>query len=160
MAQPKWRVVYQTDYSTLFEDTTGVYPPELEVAEEYEGKRGKTRFLVFRVVLDRLKEVGGRGAYFRGQATKDSYVIPYAYDRSWSHPIESYKEWFSDSLGAVARSAGGDRQDLVDALCSDDPRERAAAYQDIAGHHGWENFDSEPLDLSEAEFEKRMDEKP
>ena len=40
---------------------------------------------------------------------------------------------------------------LADALCSDDGKERAWAYQCIYDYHGWDNGDSCPSTLTRAE---------
>ena len=31
--RPEWKLVYATDYSALYVDTTGVYDPELAIAQ-------------------------------------------------------------------------------------------------------------------------------
>lgn len=158
MSQPVWKQVWATDYSALYEDTTGVYDAELEIAQEYEGKPYTTRYCVYRLSLDRLKVV---------HEGPNSYLVPHKYNSTWPHPVASYEEWFSDSLAAVARSFtyGDDKEEdigacLVEDLCGTDISARACAYEAIGGYHGFDNFDSYPLDLSEEEWDERLRHNP
>ena len=64
------------------------------------------------------------------------------------------KDWFD--LDSVASCVGSTREELVKLLNSDNPVDRARAYVDIGSFHGFENFDSYPLDLSEAEMVRRF----
>lgn len=139
MSQPNWKQVCSTDTSRLLVDTTGVYPPEMEIAQEDEGAK---RFYVYRVVLDPVKKVG-------------KYLVPAGYTESWTHPVHSYNEWYAKDLASVARSCGTTKAKLVAALCSDEPQDRAWAYDCIGGHHGFDNFDSDPLVLTERELNMR-----
>lgn len=145
MSQPNWKL-YQSlgDRGNVYVDTTGVYEPEAEIWEEYENERGKTRFLVYRFTLERK-------SYYKGN------IIPYGFHKrkDLPHPIGQYTEWYSKDLDRVARSSGTTRTDLVRALTSKDPMDRLWAYECIAGHHGYDNLDSDPLDLSEKELEER-----
>lgn len=143
MAQPKWKLVYSTDYSALFIDTTGVYEPELMIAQEWEDD-GETKFEVFRFPIDKLKTIG-----------KNDYLVSVKYDSSWPHPVHQYNEWFADSLDAVASYIGSDEEALIEALISDDPKQRAWAYESIGSYHGFMNFDSYPRTWSEEEMDKR-----
>lgn len=141
MSQPIWKLLYATDYSALYVDTTGVYDPEMEIAEEIFDAPGHERFFVYRFPIERLKRV-----------TDDDgniYVVPYRYDASWRYPASQYREWYLDTIGDIARSVGRTAEDLIDALCSEDPRERSFAYLDIGGYWGYDNLDSYPLRISE-----------
>lgn len=57
----------------------------------------------------------------------------------------------------VARSHDQDVEELRAAFESDDPMQRAWAYETWAGHYGWHEFDSYPLSLTCAEMNKRYD---
>lgn len=145
MSQPNWKLLNSLgDRGNVYVDTTGVYDPEAEIWEDYEDERGKLRFLVYRFSLERK-------SYYKGN------VIPFDFHKRHDlpHPIGSYTEWFSKDLAKVASSAGTTRTALVRALTSDKPMDRLWAYESIAGYHGYENLDSDPLNLSEKEFEKR-----
>jgi hypothetical protein len=148
MSQPKWKLVYATDYSAVFEDETGVYPPEMEIASEYEDRRERTRFMLHRFPLDPLKKVKRDGK---------TYIVSWRWAPEWPHPIKDYEDWFIKDLGDVARSIGSTKEELINALTSEDPKELAWAYEAIGGYHGLDNLDSHPLDLSEKNLEERIE---
>lgn len=70
--------------------------------------------------------------------------------------VDPAKEWFGKDLAAVAQSMGTDPAELSKMFQSDDVMERASAYMDVIGHHGVQNFDSDPLTLTRAEVEARF----
>jgi hypothetical protein len=144
MSQPKWIEKACTDFYRLLIDETGVYEPEVEIA----GEIGEERYQLFRVPLERFKTV---------IVDDTRYIVPAGYETSWPHPAGSYQPWFYDDLGSVADSAGTDRDTLVEQLCSEDPEQRLHAYVDIAGYHGWINFDHGPFEVSEQELDERWD---
>jgi hypothetical protein len=146
MSQPIWKRLWSTDYSQVFEDETGAYEPEMEIAQEYETPKGRTKFMVYRFSLDKLKLV---------PEGNKAYLVPGRYDESWPHPLKSYEEWFAKDLKSVARSIGGDEMDLAKAFTSDDVQDRASAYEPVGGYHGFDNLDSDPRDLTEKELNKR-----
>lgn len=136
--QPRWKCIQATDYDRVLVDETGVYVPEMEIAEE--AREG--RFKVFRFSLDRLKEVNG-------------FLVPFTYGADWPHPVASYEEWFADDLPDVERTCGLDPGTLRALLLSDEPLARAEAYECIGQHHGFVNLDSDPLMLTENELDAR-----
>jgi len=99
-------------------------------------------YLVYIFDLERFKLVEG-------------YLVPIRYDKSWPHPVERYDEWFHKELSKVAASMGQDPRDLEKAFTSKDPIELARAYEDVANYHGWENFDTGPVQLKRSEVKKR-----
>jgi len=144
MRDPRYRTIFQSDYSWLEEDDKG--DAYLEIAQEDED--GK-KFYVYRFDLEQLErlKVGGKVLYVL-KSIADSYrkgKLPY--------PVETYREWYLRDLKSVASSADTTVRDLLDDLCSDDPRERSRAYEDIGGHYGFDNFDSYPLVMGYKEFE-------
>ena len=132
-SQPIWTILFETDDTTLRIDTTGVYDPELDLFsdDEESGKR-----YTHTVCLEQLFLVEGR---YVTRTIADGFKAG-----TLPHPITSYGEWFYRDLGSVAESCGTTREELLESLCSSDPRELASAYQDIAGYHGADNFDSYP----------------
>jgi hypothetical protein len=60
-------------------------------------------------------------------------------------------------IDSVADSAGQDPKELAAAFTSDDPMQRAWAYETWAGHYGWHEFDQYALTLTCAEMNKRYD---
>jgi hypothetical protein len=146
MSQPQWKTLFCTDYSRVQIDETGVYAPEMEVAQDNGDDESAPAFAVYRFSLDKLKTVRANGK---------AYLVPAAYDATWPHPVASYQEWFADDLKAIAASAGTTRRELVAAFTSDDVNARAWAYETVAGYHGFANLDSDPLCLTEEEFNDR-----
>lgn len=138
-AQPVWKFVDNLgdaspiDYGGLFlyRDETGVYAPELERLD-----CDHPRYEIHRVCLDKCAEVNG-------------HVI-HDLDFARANPAK-YEEWFSDSLDSVAATMGTTRAAIVEGLCSDDIKARALAYMAIYDHHGWDNVDSDPLQMSRPE---------
>lgn len=124
MSQPQWKLHTSCDYFAIFVDESGVYAPEIELAEEINDDS----FEIYRWSLDQL-----------------------TFDEDGELCNEhGHEEWFQTcdaGLPSVARSAGRTTRDLEDALASDDIMERARAYLDIAGYHGAMNFDQYPLTL-------------
>lgn len=57
----------------------------------------------------------------------------------------------------VARTTDQDPDELAAAFVSNDPLERAYAYETWAGHYGWHEFDQYPLVLTRLETEERYD---
>jgi hypothetical protein len=185
MSQPEWEVFRSLgDRGIVLVDKTGIYGPEAEIWETYECERGcsredhkhaeakakaeademwdesRNRTLVFRFEIERF-------SLYREEIDADSYayremLIPFGFDKRTDlpHPISSYKQWFSDDLASVASSAGTTREELVEGLCSEDIMARLWALECIAGHHGYENFDGYPLDLSVEEMARREECQP
>lgn len=148
--QPIWKLLWSTDYSALYTDETGVYPPELQIAQT-DDDAGIT--YVYRFPLDRCWQVtDDDGSTFltdmnpeRATRTGDPFKdLPY--------PLSHYVPWFRNDLGNVASSVGRSVAEIVGDLCSDDPSRLAHAYEDIGGYHGFDNFDSSPEEWTEHEF--------
>jgi len=132
MSQPTWKLLTSTDYFAIFVDETGVYAPEIELAEDLGSS-----FEVYRWSLDRLRfDDDGKLCNEHGHC-----------------------EWFQTchaGLKSVAESCGRTVRDLEDALASDDIMERAHAYMDIAGYHGAVNFDQYPAtDITDDQLTER-----
>ena len=86
----------------------------------------------------------------------DDAGVTYVYRFPIPVVTDAVGEWFGDDLNSVAITNGLSVSKLKAALASPDPRKRFWAYHDIASYHGFENFDSDPLVLSNLEFEKRQ----
>lgn len=149
--QPQWKLVYATDYSALYLDATGVYPPELVIAQTLDDADQDdieaTAAVVYRFPLDRCWQVtrDDGSTFLCEQNPARESELPY--------PIASYRPWFADHLGAVASSVGGTVAELVAGLCSDDPVDLASAYESIGGHSGFDNFDHYPEECPASEFD-------
>lgn len=143
MSLPQWKVVVQSDFYRIENDETGVYEPEMEVVDEVNERS----FLLYRFPLEKQKKVG-------------PFLVPFKYQKeTWPFPTKLYEPWFVSGLESIAASFGASKLDLVMALCSEDPIERAWAYQAIGGHYGWLNFDGYPTVMSSEGLDKRWDTK-
>lgn len=146
--QPEWELVgtigdrnpveYGGGY--IFRDKTGVYQPEVEYIEpmEYAPEDGSgTGITVNRVVLE-------KHTYIDGILSDNKY-----------HPDKPV--WYADKLDSVCRCCDCDRDEIIGQLCSEDPVARAWAYETLASHFGWHEFDHYPLTLTADEAEKRYE---
>lgn len=149
MSWPKWKLLTSADTWRILIDETGEYPAELEIADEVYDAKPSARFLVFRLPLDRYKEI---------REDNEIYLVPVGYAATWSRPASAYEAWFVKDLPDIARSNGTTEEEIRKQLCSDDPLMLANAYQSIAGYWGWDNFDQYPLRLSEDELNERWNE--
>jgi hypothetical protein len=149
--QPQWELVYSTDYSALYRDATGVYPPVLCIAQTLddvdEDDIEATAAVVYRFPLDRCwRVIDDDGTwYLTEQNPADAASLPY--------PLRSYAPWYAKHLGDVSSSIGCGISDLIDNLCSDSPAALAQAYEAIGGYHGFVNFDESPDSRTASEFE-------
>jgi hypothetical protein len=85
-----------------------------------------------------------------------TYLVSGGWDPSWSKPVHVYEEWFARDLKGIADSIGSTRQELVQAFTSEDPLQRAWAYEAVGGYHGFENLDTDPLrGLTEKQLDSR-----
>lgn len=154
MSQPNWELVYATDYSALYRDRTGVYDPELTIAQIVddadEDDIEAAAAVVYRFPLERCWRV----TEDNGDGTTTTYLTDMdpAHEAELPHPLRSYVPWYAESLGEVA-SSGMPIVELTDALCSDDPKALANAFEAIGGHHGYDNFDQYPEEWTATEFE-------
>lgn len=154
--QPNWELIANLgdtnplDYGGYFiyRDTTGVYSEEGEKLFVDENESGDV-FTVHRFSLDRLKLV-------QDEKTGVTYLAPLRYEASWPHPLSQYDEWFNKDLNRVADFIGQTVIELREAFCSENPLDRAHAYQAIGDYHGYVNLDSYPLTFnSRTEVEER-----
>jgi hypothetical protein len=151
--QDEWKTLYQSDSEWLRVKKDGS-EPTLEIAEEvdtYEDEEGneQRKFVLHRFDVERFKLVSDP------DDPMTTYLVPEAYEASWPHSLSSYEEWFARDLAEVARSVGADPLELATRFTSKDPKVRASAYVDVGGYHGLDNFDSDPLQLTEPELDKR-----
>lgn len=131
--QPKWKLVAQLgdvnwiDEGGLFvyEDATGVYPPEIEMLRSAVADDGVTgRWISYRAVLE--------------PCTLQNGVLS---DNRF-HPDKP--AWFADRLAGVASYIGQPLDELVLWFLSPEVVLRARAWESIGDYFGWENLDSQP----------------
>lgn len=148
MSQPEWECIAQLgDASPLeyggywiFRDKTGVYCEEaerLDVGTE-EGDGGTA----YRFILEKCTWVNG--------VLSDNQFHPG--HPAWFAQPETEVRRTTSLLKNLAEFAG---RSLIDEFCSDDPLERARAYESVGEYHGFGNLDHEPLELTEQEIQSR-----
>jgi len=145
--QPVWKLtanlgdVHPLDYGGffVFEDETGVYPPE---AELLIGPVDDEQYTVFRFILERCTLING--------ILSDNKFHPEL--MAWFGYRDKDRPQDSD-LNDVARYA--DMPNIAELLCSESAIDRAHAYRAIGEYHGFGNLDSYPLTLTRVEAQKR-----
>lgn len=152
--QPSWKCianlgdVHPIDHGGYFVyvDKTGVYPEEGEVLIVPNEEGGK--YTVYRLSLDRCTLVNG--------ILSDNKYHP-EHAAWWAHPESQRKERPQDStyLLNVAECSGTTPEELAEWFCSEDPLQRAEAYNAVGMYHGYDNLDSYPLQLTRSEVTKR-----
>jgi len=149
MSQPIWTFVTNLGDASpiehggifLYKDETGVYPDEIEIIESIE-EVSPGKVLIYRVCLDQYKMV-------------EEYLVPSGYDDSWPFAACMYQSWFVEDLHSIADTVYRSYQELIDGLCSNDGKQRAMAYQNIAAYWGWADFDDYPQEMTKKKAEKR-----
>ncbi len=157
--QPVWKKIgtvgdvnpLDYDGGFIYEDETGVYPPELEYiqAQSESNADESGPWKVYRWSLDRCETV---------TVGEKTLLVPFGFPTraDLPHPITDYDEWFNSDLESAASSADRTVENLRAAFCHEDAQLRAWAYLDLAQYHGFENFDSDSLTFtSRKELEAR-----
>ncbi len=162
MSQPVWELVYASDYSALYRDTTGVYPPELAIAQTNddhdEDDFESVAAYVYRFPLERCWQVSEHDASDGSTRTFLTDMNPERAVKTGNpykdlpYPLSTYVPWFAKHLESVASSVGETIEDLTAQLCTDDPAMLARAYESIGGHSGFNNFDDPGEEWTENEF--------
>ncbi len=142
--QPNWKLVAQLgdknpiEYGGYFiyEDTTGVYPPEGELLISPEDDSGKWE--IRRFILEPCTFIDG--------ILSDNKYHP-------NHPA-----WFARDLKSVADFGGMAIDQLVLDLIGDEIHAKAQAWRLIGEYHGFDNLDSYPLYFKRSEVEARYKE--
>lgn len=152
--QPAWKLVANLGDANpiehgglfVFEDTTGAYPPEIELieqpSEEFEdystdsGWKPSARWTVRRAVCEPCTYVCG--------VLSDSPSYP---------KIEA---WFADAIDSVAESSGMERDEFIRMITVGTVVERAEAWRIIGDYFGWDTLDSYPLELTRKEAIARL----
>lgn len=154
MSQPIWKLVAQLgdvnpiDHGGYFvyEDTTGVYPPEAELLRNHDDDGEDGPWTVFRFSLDRCTFIDGvlsDNPYHPGLPAW--FATPY-WDDNGQHR----------DTAKVARFIGAPESELIEDLCSEDIVRRALAYQAIGDYHGFIEFDQYPIsDFDRSQLEAR-----
>ena len=142
MSQPNWKLignlgdVNPIDYGGyfIFEDTTGVHPPEAEYLTDPDENGTRT---VYCFILE--------SCTYQNGILSDNKFHP-------DHPA-----WFAGDLNNVCSYMGVEELELIRLFCSDDSLERASAWRMVGRCHGFGNLDQYPLQLNEEETRERYE---
>lgn len=143
MSQPKWKLVgnlgdvdvfHGSRY--VFEDTTGVYPPEMEIISPFTDKGIKWE--VSRIVLE-------PHTFINGVLSENKF-----------HP--EYPAWYANKLDNVAASCGTSVNEIISLLTAPEALKRAEGYGLLYDHFGPQEFgDDMDVITTEKELRKRYD---
>jgi hypothetical protein len=158
MSQPDWKVVYTTDSEQLLIDKNGIYNPMLEIAEFTEDCSDETEGQLFQVVLEQFVQSGSRlrdrvnnfQPWFEDDMHdfSDCVANRSSYCKKCGRHVSRYLTMAAESVGMTAES-------LRDSFCSDDPVTLALAHSTVAGCHGYENYDTQPLTMTMRKLKER-----
>lgn len=181
--QPEWEYVANLGDASpidhggffIFEDRTGVYPPEVEVLippeeddsdEDFEDEDSdedpvnalleagahdedeEGKYLIFRFVVEPCTYING--------ILSDNKFHP-DHPAWFATPEERKKDRPQDStyLSCIASAVGRTTEDLIKDFLSEDVKVRAAAWREVGEVHGWENLDSYPQKVTRKEAKER-----
>jgi hypothetical protein len=127
----------------VFRDTEDGDRAFMEIVEPpIDESEGPEKWTIYRFDLDRLRLV---------EKDRTFYLVALNWDETWPHPLHHYDEWFHDSLDEVANFVGANFQDLRVAFTSENPVERAWAWDAVVSHYGPFELDQYPLSLGQHE---------
>jgi hypothetical protein len=154
--QPTWRLLDNLgdrtpiDYGGyfVFEDTTGVYPPEVELLEpppDDVEDPDRMRWTIYRFTPARC-------TFQNGVLSDNPYhpEIP-----AWFASTDHDRPQDTTRIANLANYTGSAELDLIRGFCSEDPIARADAYRTVGDYHGFDNLDQYPLILNREEVEHR-----
>jgi hypothetical protein len=140
--QPIWKLVAQLGDADpiehggyfIYEDTTGVYPPEaahLIAPEDDDGT-----WIEYRFILEPCTWIDG--------ILSDNKFHP------------GHAAWFAENIESVASCSGQPEVSaFISSLTGDSITDRAWAWRAIGEYHGFENLDSYPNSFTREEIEAR-----
>lgn len=134
----------------VFRDRQGKWPDRAEYLDVPTGEPGDETYIVYRFDLDRCTFIKG---ILSDNPYHPDYPVWFARRDEEHKQRHGYDQWsnFTD----LARDMGLTPEEFAADFCSPDPVIRARAYEEIAHHHGWIEFDQYPLTLSRQEAWER-----
>lgn len=154
--QPNWKVIANLgdvnpiEYGGyfVFEDTTGVYPPEAELLIAPDEDEDGATWLVYRFALDRCTLIDG--------ILSDNQFHP-NFPAWFAKPESERVNRPQDTtyLSNVACCFSMELEELQRLFISDSAVERAHGYRAVGDYHGFVNLDSDPLTLTRDEVTAR-----
>ncbi len=163
MSQPIWKFVanlgdkHPLEYGGLFvyEDTTGVYPPEAELLE-LQDESDDPHYLAYRFVLDECFWTNVQGVMVlsdnKFHKDKPAWFAKPEIERAARPQDTTYLKSLADTFGLEV-------EDLVKMFTSPNSVERACGWRLVGEYHGMRNLDDYPLELRKREARKRYLEK-
>jgi hypothetical protein len=155
MTQPQWKRIANLgdqsanhgclDYGAFFiyEDTTGIYPPEGELIEELENDR----ITIYRFTLDQCTFTNGVLSDNPFHPELSVWFAPSAAERA-ARPQDS-------NLAQLCATVDITEDEFIALITSPKTLDRAQAWRMVGEYHGFNELDSDPLTLSQAEAEER-----
>jgi hypothetical protein len=161
MSQPKWKFLanlgdtHPLTYGGWFvyEDETGVYPPEAEVVV-LDDETEDPHYTVYRFVLEPHTFVNG---VLSDNPSHPDHPVWYAAKDPGHKERHGYDGW--TNFCRMAEAIGKTPEEFAAMFCSPDPRVRAMAYREVAEYHGYDELDQYPLKMRKRELRKRYLEK-
>lgn len=154
MTQPVWKLVGNLgdvnplDYGGFFVyvDTTGVYPPEVEVLqvdenEQDEDNNDNGHWTVYRFILEPCTFINWVLSDNRSHPDKPAWFAT-PESRKLDRPQDTC--YFS----GLCQFCDIEPEELVRLFCSDDPLERAQAWRTVGDYHGYDELDPDPLEFT------------
>jgi hypothetical protein len=159
MSQPRWKFVANLgDRNPLEEggyfvyvDETGVYTAEaerLEISKCETAAGDLATYEVYRFSLERCTYVNGILSDNKFHPNKPAW---------WAKPESERAEYpyHTTYLENMLVYTDQPLEEVVKSFCSEDPVERARAYELVGFYHGWINLDSYPIELTYEEALER-----
>jgi len=158
MSQPKWEYLANlgdVDFIEhggvlVYQDTTGVYQPEMEIVippEEWEKKREWT---VHRVMLEKCYLTDGILSDNKFHLNHPVWWWHKDAEHKQRHGYDQYHNFCS-----IAEGINITPEAFEQMFCSDDVVERARGYRELGEYHGWANFDDYPITFSGRDIRRR-----
>lgn len=152
--QPNWKLIANLgDVNPLnyggyfvYEDTTGVYPPEAEKLFTPENEGGE--YTVYRFILEPCTFINGILSDNPHHPEISAWFAKPEAERATRPQDTTYLKSLIDYNRIPEET-------LIGMFCSPHAVERALAWEIVGQYHGWANLDQYPLTLSEAEARAR-----
>lgn len=153
--QPEWKLIANlgdasADYGDLsygafyiYEDVTGVYPPEAEYIIAPDDDHGK--WYVYRFILEPCTYINGVLSDNPYHPETSAWFAPSAAEQA-ARPQDS-------NLAHLCKSMDTTESEFIALITSADPLARAAAWRMVGEYEGFDNFD-EAFTLSRADVDR------
>ncbi len=157
MTQPQWQLIANLgdvsadhgnlDYGAyyIYQDVTGVYPPEAEWVDAPEDDDGT--FGVYRFIIEPCTYVNGILSDNPYHPDMSVWFAPSAVGRA-ARPQDS-------NLAQLCTSMDTTEGEFIRLITSTEPLDRAQAWRMVGEYHGFVNLDEYPQELTREEIDAR-----